>query len=136
MVQDHVVPIIRGGPPHEEWNFRKICDLCNSSKNDQLPSEWCPKNTEALEIEKRVPFFYPRMRHGFLLGDHEQAFVRMRAIVSNFLHDIQKEMNALPVASRKRSITIHRNASDLRVHLESVINSSEARGHNEERNLK
>lgn len=133
VIEDHVVPIVRGGPPEERWNRKKSCDLCNSSKSDQLPSEWCPKNKEALEIEEKVPVIYPRMRYGFLLGDHEQAFVRMRAIVSNFLFDISNEMNSLPVDSRKKVISVHRRVSDLRIHLEDVINSSEDKGYNQGR---
>jgi hypothetical protein len=133
VVDDHVVPIVRGGPPDEAWNIVKACDLCNSSKSDQLPSEWCPDNAEAIEIEKRVPTIYPRMRYGFLLGDHEQAFARVRAIVSNFLSDIQNEMRALPASSRKRAISLHRRATGFRIHLEDVINTSEAKGYNEKR---
>ncbi len=133
VVDDHVVPIVRGGPPYETWNIVKACDLCNSSKSDQLPSEWCPGNAEAIEIEKRVPTIYPRMRYGFLLGNHEQAFLRMRALVSNFLFDISTEMNGLPVKSRKKVIPVHRRVAELRVHLEDVINTSEAKGYNEDR---
>lgn len=53
--RDHVVPRSRGGPDNAT-NIVTACQPCNSSKGDQLPSEWlgdrCP--APVLLIEARV----------------------------------------------------------------------------------
>lgn len=127
---DHVVPVSRGGPGEEPWNQAPACFLCNGNKSDRLPSEWCPSHKSAVEIEKRVPTIYPRMRFGFLLGNHEQAYVRIRSLCANFAKVLVAELNALPSEDRKRAITLHRAVEKLRIRTESVIYESEDRGHN------
>lgn len=128
--EDHVVPISRGGPAEESWNRVRACFLCNGNKSDQLPSEWCPSHKSAVEIEKRVPVIYPRMRFGFLLGNHEQAYLRVRALCSNFARSLIDELNGLPSRDRGKAITLHRAVEKLRIRIEGVIHDSEDRGHN------
>src|SRR5262245_16716817 len=70
-VDDHVVPVARGGSG-QHWNIVRACVPCNSSKSDMLPSEWCPDNEEALAIQARVPVIFPRMRRGFIIMGADQ----------------------------------------------------------------
>ncbi len=131
LVEEHVVPLARGGPGQEcPWNIVRACSLCNSNKSDLLPSEWCPSHKLAMEIEARVPVIFPRMRYGFLLNDHEESLVRVRSLCANFSHSLKHEMNGLPSKDRSAAITTHRVVEKLRIRIESVIADSEARGHN------
>lgn len=53
--RDHVVPRSRGGPDNAA-NIVMACQSCNSSKGDQLPSEWLGERCPAavLLIEARA----------------------------------------------------------------------------------
>lgn len=53
--RDHVVPRSRGGPDNAA-NIVMTCQSCNSSKGDQLPSEWLGDRAPAavLLVEARV----------------------------------------------------------------------------------
>lgn len=51
--REHIIPRARGGPHH--WkNIASSCKSCNISKSYRLPSEWCPQNERAVELEKRL----------------------------------------------------------------------------------
>ncbi len=130
LAEEHVVPLARGGPEDEPWNIVRACFMCNGNKNDLLPSEWCPSHKEAMEIENRVPVIYPRMRFGFLLNDHEQAYARVRALCSNFCHAIKHELTGLPKKDRGRAITAQKAVEKLKLRIESVVADTEATGHN------
>lgn len=65
-VTDHVIPINRGGDNREE-NKVPACETCNYSKSDQIPSEWCPHNQEAVALEIKLRehiHVFTRVRYG------------------------------------------------------------------------
>jgi hypothetical protein len=130
--EEHVVPLARGGP-HEPWNLVRACSTCNGNKSDQLPSEWCPTHEAAIEIERRVPVIFPRMRFGGLIGNHAQGYARVRSLCVNFLYSIKTEMKATSSEGKSRILKTCGSVDRLRVYLDGVISESEARGINMER---
>jgi hypothetical protein len=133
LVNDHVVPLARGGPDHD-WNVKAGCEPCNDNKSDLLPSEWCPTHVVAIEIEKRVPVIFPRMRHGHLLGgDRAESYATIRALCSNFYEAIAAEINSLPLGDKAigRSITAQRAVEKLKIFINDRINIAEAKGEDE-----
>jgi len=138
--EDHVVPLARGGP-HEPWNVVRACFLCNQDKSDKLPSEWRPHHemvcqefpVEATDaIERRVKVIFPRMRHGYLLGDDNtgQAYGRIRALCSNFVNALHEETSGLPRGDkcRGRAITAQRSVEKLLRFVNDRIQIAEAHG--------
>ena len=100
---DHVVPIARGGPEIPE-NRVYACWNCNSSKSDQLPSEWSPANAVAVELENEVIrasgcTLFPRMRNRRLLnGPSEETLLAV-------LGSVQVLMEAITVLSRETTMS-------------------------------
>lgn len=130
--EEHVIPLARGGV-NEPWNIVRACFLCNGNKGDQIPSEWCPTHEAAMAIERQATVIFPRMRFGFLLGSHEQAYARVRSLCVNFLSSLKSEMNGLPSNDRRRAVSVHHAVDKLRIRLESVISNAEATGYNDQR---
>jgi hypothetical protein len=65
-VTDHVIPVNRGGDEREE-NKVPACETCNYAKSDQIPSEWCPDNQEAVALEAKLReaiHVFARVRYG------------------------------------------------------------------------
>jgi len=125
---DHVVPISRGGP-EEEWNRVLACVECNQNKSDKLPSEWCPDNERALEIERRVPVVFPRMRKGKLSGDKSEAYARVILICEEFLSLLSREISSLPGADSVSSVgdTVRKHVHKLRLKAMARLNDEKAK---------
>lgn len=134
---DHVVPITRGGPPDAEWNRKDACVPCNNSKSDKLPSEWCPDHAEAIEIEKRVPVIYPRMRNGYIILGEDRAtrYVTIRSLCTNFSNEVAVQLSGLSRSDAviARATTARRAVDRLRLHMEDKINSANVKDPNRER---
>jgi HNH endonuclease len=126
VTDDHVIPLARGGP-HEPWNLRPACFVCNPNKSDLLPSEWCPSHKEAVMIEKlaitRGLAIFPRMRREKLLGGNHLIYSRIRNICKEFMLTILSESDGLTTSDKAKRMAIKawKHADDLHRHVDDAI---------------
>lgn len=118
LVLDHVVPLARGGT-YDPWNLVRSCSSCNSKKSDMIPSEWCPNNAGAIEIERRSNKILPRMRKGRMLDNRATVYVNVLALCTGFVDGIKEQVNSIsggdPVA--RKALTLWNKVNQLRIHL-------------------
>ena len=127
LVEDHVVPLARGGAP-EGWNIVRACERCNGKKSDYLPSEWCPEHEKALAIQRLHKTIFPRMRNGRLIGDHAESYARVRGLCSNFCQGIWIEIGSLQKPQSDLLYTAWKSVEKLQRRINDIIQNAEAKG--------